>query len=215
MYTTNSIITASLLVGLLLITLSFVQYRRKALLMLRALFSARFFQQLLREGKLFNERINLYTILLDALMLPCLFWIIFHFYIPQLLEKYAFPPLLFFGSFLVIIIVLFGLSRLLLSYFSILFNYHEYKYLYSTCKSIYRFYNALLLMIMIPIIWYACIPELIIFVYLPLFLIIFFAFFVRFYKNISGISRIHFFVYFCTLEILPYLLIAKLLITNI
>jgi hypothetical protein len=34
-------------------------------------------------------------------------------------------------------------------------------------------------------------------------------------RSINGISRIHFFIYFCTLEILPYLLLIKLLIIKL
>jgi hypothetical protein len=202
------------MIGLLLITLSFVLYKRKALLMLRALFSTRYLQQLFREGKLANESIYLYSILLYLFAFPCLLIAFFQFYPPTLLDKYSVPHWLFY-------IIIFGapaamllISRFVLQYFTSVFNYQEERYLYVTIKALYRFYNALFLVIIVPIIWYARAPQFIFFVYIPAFLIIFSAFFIRFLRNISGISRIHFFIYFCSLEILPYLLIAKLLTLN-
>ena len=202
------------MIGLLLVTLSFVSYKRKALLMLRALFSARYFQQLLREGKLVNERINLYTILLNFIIFPCLILISFQFYIPEILET-VISSLLFYGIAFTGMIVIFMVSRFFLWYFTYIFNYQEHRYLYSSTKALYRFYNALLLICIIPVVWYARIPEIIYFVYIPLFMIIFLAFFTRFLRNITGMSRIHFFIYFCSLEILPYLLLIKWLIYSL
>jgi hypothetical protein len=51
-------------------------------------------------------------------------------------------------------------------------------------------------------------------VYLPLFLIMFCTFFYRFIRNINAKSRVYFFIYFCSLEILPYLVLAKFIIDN-
>jgi len=210
----NDIITLNVLIGLLLITLSFVMYKRKALLMLRALFSTRYLQQLFREGKLANESIYLYSILLYLFAFPCLIIIFFQFYPATLIEKYSITPwLLYVGTFAALMATL-SLSRLLLQYFTSIFNYQEQRYLYTTIKGLYRFYNALLLVIIIPIAWYSHTPQLIFFVYIPVFIIIFSLFFIRFVRNINGVSRIHFFIYFCSLEILPYLIIAKLLIIN-
>jgi hypothetical protein len=190
-------------------------YKRKALLMLRALFSTRQLQQLLREGKLANESIFLYSIFLYLFAFPCLALVFLQFFVPQLLDKINIQPLLLFGLLLGIIAILILASWLFLWYFTLIFNYQEQRYLYTNIKALFRFYNSLLLVIIIPLSWYSRVPEIISFVYLPLFLIIFSAFFIRFLRNIVGVSRIHFFIYFCTLEILPYIIAAKLLIINI
>jgi len=179
--------------------------------MLRALFSARFFQQLLREGKLTNERIYFYTILLHLVAFPCLLLTVFQFYIPQFSVAYLHKSALNYGIIFVAIVVLLGISRFTLWYFSAIFNYQEQRYLYTFTKTLYRFYNGLLLIAIIPITWYARVPNIILFIYIPLFVVIFCAFFIRFLKNIFGVSRIHFFIYFCSLEILPYLLLVKTL----
>jgi len=196
--------------GLLFVTLSFVSYKRKALLMLRALFSARYFQQLLREGKLTNERIYLYTTLINFTVFPTLILVFFHFYFPKAYTLFT-PPLLLYGILFVAMIIARVFSRLFLWYFTTIFNYQEQSYLYVTIKILYRLYNALLLLCTVPVMWFARMPEIIFFVYIPVFLIIFFAFFSRFLRNINGMSLIHFFIYFCSLEILPYLLLVKTL----
>ena len=203
------------MIGLLLITLSFVLYKRKALLMMRSLFSMRYLQQLFREGKLANESIFLYSILLYLFTFPCLIITFFQFYPPTLLESFSIPIGLLYAIIFGVLVVALLLSRFFLQYFTSIFNYQEERYLYLTIKALFRFYHALLLMCVIPIIWYARMPQLIIFIYLPVFIIIFSAFFILFLRNINGRNRIHFFIYFCSLEILPYLLIAKLFIINL
>ena len=210
---TNNIITFSLLIGLLFITLSFVLYRRKVLLVLRALFSTRYFQQLFREGKLTNEYIYFYPILLYFIAFPCLVLFFLQFYAPKVLEIYS--PLLLYGMACVGVATVFLGSQLFLWYFTTVFNYQGQRYLYITTKALYRFCNALFLIAIIPVAWYTRVPEIIFYVYIPFFTIIFFAFFIRFLRNINGMSRIHFFIYFCSFEILPYLLLIKLLIINL
>ncbi|MCL2247529.1 MAG: DUF4271 domain-containing protein [Lentimicrobiaceae bacterium] len=187
-------------------------YKRKTLLMLRALFSARYLQQLLREGKLTNEGLYFYSILLCFIAFPCLILTLFQFYPITLLETCSYWQVyaITFGIPVVGLII----SNSILQYFTEIFNYQEERYLYISIKTLFRFHNALLLLFVVPIIWYARIPELIFIVYIPMFIIMFLAFFVHFLRNISGVSCIHFFIYFCSLEILPYLLIVKLLTNN-
>jgi len=203
------------MIGLLIVTLSFVLYKRKALLMLRALFSTRYLQQLLREGKFTKESLYLYSIILYIVVFPCLIIAFFQFYPLALFEKYSLTPLEIYGIIFGILAAILLLSRFLLQYFTAIFNYQEQRYLFVTAKSLFRFYNALFLLSIVPVIWYSQIPVLIFFGYLPVFIIILSAFLILFLRNINGMSRIHFFIYFCSLEILPYLIVAKLLIINL
>jgi len=181
--------------------------------MLRALFSTRYLQQLLREGKSSNEQIYFFSVLLYFFSFPPLILIFFHFYVPQLFETYS--SLQIYGIGWCGVTVLFLLSRLFLWYFTTTFGYQEQRYLYTIIKTLYRFYHAISLVCLIPVIWYARIPELFFFIYLPDFLIIFSAFAIRFFRNLNRVNRIYFFIYFCTFEIMPYLLLIKLLIINI
>jgi hypothetical protein len=209
---TNTIITFTLLIGLFFITLSFVLYKRKVLLMLRALFSTRYFQQLLREGKFSNERLFFYPIFLNFITFPCILLVFFHFYTPKLIEDFS--PVLIYLITLGGTVTVMAISQLILWYFTTIFNYQEQRYLYSTIKTLYRFCNNLFFIIIIPIIWYTRVPELIFFVYIPFLLIVFLAFIILFLRNINGAYRIHFFIYFCSLEILPYFVLVKLLVAN-
>jgi len=182
-------------------------------IVLRALFSTRHFQQLFREGKLAYGYIYFYPIFLYLIAFPCLVLCFLQFYAPEVLKIYS-PLLLYTVTYVGVIVVLL-VSQLFLWYFTTIFNYQEQRYLYLTTKALYRFCNAFVLLAVISVVWYARIPEILIYIYIPLFLAIFFTFFIRFLSNISGTSRIHFFIYFCSLEILPYLLLIKLLITNL
>jgi len=180
--------------------------------MLRALFSTRHLQQLLREGRSTNEYTHAYSILLYLFVFPCLALTFFHFYLPNLLEISSLLKL--YGLVSGGVVVCFLVSHFFLWYFTAIFNYQEQRHLYLIIKTIYRFYHALLLACIVPIVWYACAPKLLFFIYIPLLMIILFAFFIRFLTNLNGASRIHFFIYFCSLEILPYLLLIKLLVIN-
>jgi len=181
--------------------------------MLRALFSTRYLQQLLREGKSVNEYTSVYSILLCFFVFPCLVLVLFHFYPPKLLAAYS--PLALYGMACGGVVVWFLISQFFLWYVTTVFNSQEQRYLYTILKTIYRFYHALLLVCIIPIVWYTYTPKLIFFIYIPFSIIILFAFFIRFSQSMNIANRIQFFIYFCSLEILPYLLLIKLLIISL
>ena len=182
--------------------------------MLRALFSKRYLQQLLREGKLLNERIYLYSTLLYFFTFPS--FVLSYFEVCVHEPKITIPePLQFYVIIFVGFILLFFVSHIFLRFFSNIFNYQEQRYLYATMKALFRFYHALFLMCFIPVVWFTRAPEMFYVVYILIFIIIFPTFFIQFLKNLNGISRIHFFIYFCSLEILPYLLLLKLLIIKL
>jgi hypothetical protein len=184
-------------------------FKRKALLILRALFSTRYFQQLFWEGKLANEIVFLYTILIQLVTFPCIILSFLYFYLP---EWYAArSPVSLYLYLCAGIAGALILSQLLLWFFTTIFNYQEQRHLYTTAKALYRFYHTLFLVFFIPVVWFTPLPQLILFVYIPFFIVIYIAFFIRVIRNLSGVSLIHFFIYFCSLEILPYLVLVKLL----
>jgi len=184
-------------------------YQRKTLLMLRAFFSTRYLQQLLREGKLTKERIYFYPVLLYLFVIPCFLLVLFNFI--DFKPFTNFKPHVLYGILGGGTVVALSLSHLCLSCFTTIFNYSEQKYLFLSIKTLFRFINAILLLCFIPVAWYAVIPNLLYYVYLPLYAIITFVFIFLFLKNVSKESGINFFIYFCSLEILPCLLLIKLL----
>ena len=208
---TNTIITFCLLIGLLFVTLSFVLHQRKALLMLRALFSNRCLQQLLREGKKAYDGLYLGSVIISCVVLPCIVTVLFYFYTP-LFNRFS--PLQIYGMCVGGTLASFFLSQLFLGYFTAIFSFQDEKYLYVVIKIFFRFYNAILLVFLIPLIWYTALPIFVFVLYFPLFIMLGSMFFIRFITNITGKSRVYFFIYFCSLEILPYLLLAKCIEIN-
>jgi hypothetical protein len=153
--------------------------------MLRALFSTRYLQQLLREGKLTKEYLYFFTILIYLVTFPSLLMAFFYFYFPETIVTFSYP-ILFYLFLSAVTVVAQQLSRIFLQYFTTIFNYQEQKYLYLSAKALYRFYHTLLLVSFIPVVWYARLPSLIFFGYIPLLIVIFITFFIRFLRNING-----------------------------
>jgi hypothetical protein len=142
-----------------------------------------------------------------------LFLVFFQFY--ELKALSVFSPLQIFG-------IIFGgvlsgilVAQLLLEFFTFCFNYQEQRYLYLSIKMVFRCINAILLLCIIPVVWYARLPEIIFYGYIPLYVFTSVALLILFLNNINRGGRIHFFIYFCSFEILPYLLLIKLLLIHL
>ena len=213
----NNIQIFILLVALLTITFSFAFHRRKVLIILRALFSLRYLQQLFHDGKFSNKKPYFYANLLYITTTPCMVFTFFRYATPQLVEKLVEKNVPYHLSFLLlflgICIVLIG-SKIILKFFTTIFNHQEQEYLYTTTKTLFRFYNAMTIICILPIVWFAGIRAILFFVYIPAFVIIFLSFIIQFLRIVNQSSRIHFFIYFCSVEILPYVLLFKLIINT-
>jgi hypothetical protein len=181
--------------------------------MFRALFSTRALQQLLREGRLASDSLGAYSIMLNIIVLPCFILAVFRFYTPYPFADSS--PLFIYGMVFGSVLLGTLLSNFFLFSFCTLFDFQEQKFLYIATKAMFRFYNAGFLVFTIPLFWYTILPQLIFFLYLPLFFVLFVSFFIRFVSNINAAIRIQFFIYFCTFEILPYVLIVKLIVDNL
>ena len=181
--------------------------------MLQSLFSTRSFQQLMREGKLASNSLKINSTLLILIVLPSFILSVFYFFRPNIFD--FFSPIVIFGITFGVVVICFLTSQFLLHIFCTLFEFHEQKFFYTAAKTLFRFYNATLLIFVLPLFWFTLLPKLIFFLYIPLFLLLFLSFFIRFVSNINTSSRIHFFIYFCTLEILPYILIVKWITVHI
>jgi hypothetical protein len=174
--------------------------------MLRAFFSNRQLQQLLREGKKGYDGLYSFSIILYVVVLPCILMTFSHYYTTLFND---FSPLQIYSMCVGGTVAAFILSQSFLWFFTTMFDFQEEKFLYSLGKTFFRFYNAALLVFMLPLLWYTMLPVLIFALYLPLLVILFCTFFIRFLSNINGRSRVYFFIYFCSLEVLPYLLLVK------
>ena len=188
-------------------------FRRRLDMIFRAVFAKNYANQLIREGNLFNERIGL------VLFLVYLQMISLFVYLSLPLFPGISPP--FDGGTLYLAIVgfffAFWLFKLLLSkIISLLFNTGEQAG--ELLANMYLF-NLFAGMMLIPLVACMAFADREIFFYISL-LIVFLIYAYRILREaqvglkITKFSAFHLFLYLCTLEILPIIVLAKILIRN-
>ena len=195
--------------ALLVLTLNVANHRRDFKATLQALFLPRVRSQFFRESKLYNEWCfylgTLFNILVQSLLVFYLVVILLPSFAGGINLKLLY--VLCFGATLFDFFFKWGNSTLLGKLFecsgdAALFNHS--KFFYFSDSSI-----ALLPILAATI--YLGMPVLL-FAYLPFFLTAYVMMVVRTLTlKSSALSLFQFFLYFCTLEILPYLIILKLL----
>ncbi|MEG1555701.1 MAG: DUF4271 domain-containing protein [Bacteroidales bacterium] len=197
-------------VVLALLTSIFVLYRRKAVLMIQSLFSQRFFSQLIREGKLLTERIYILLLAVVFLVQSLALVLIIDYFFPSLFSSYSF--LLKFAFAFIIFFVDYLLKMLSLYIFTLLFEYKDELYSWTLYKLFYLTLTSLFLYPIVVLVLYT--KQYYFFgLYIPVLLL---SFLLMAYKmftiNPKKINLFQFFIYFCTVEILPYLVGIKILL---
>ncbi|MBO4655114.1 MAG: DUF4271 domain-containing protein [Bacteroidales bacterium] len=201
--------TALFLVALLLLTVNAVLYRRKFVLSLQCLFSKRAFSQLSKEGKFFGEGTFIFSLpfILLAISL-CIRQLCVHFF-PLLFQDQPFMRSL---GIICLAVILFFLLKLVLNYFLLgVFDCSEERDLFHVLGFSFWLNSSLMLLLSEVIVQYTDFYAF----YLFSLLIISGLFVLKVYKNYVfksvKVNLFQFFMYFCTLEILPYAVIVKLL----
>ncbi len=197
---------------LILITLIIVNGRRKFSLIIRALFSARSRSQLLRESKPLGEWIYAFLLTYVFLTQGILFYLLISHFAAPVAAHFSAP--LLWLTCAAVCATDYTLKRINVFFLTGIFecpedrnNFKQNKFFYQVCNSL-----ALLPILMITVYtgWFSCL-----FFYIPFFLT---SYLMMLYQTLhlkSGqLNLFQFFLYFCTLEILPYLIILKIL-TNI
>ena len=95
---------------LLLFTLLLTSFRNKLYLTLRALYSQRFYTQLLREGKIMHERVAIFTLLFDLMTLSFGALVCMERFTPKVVEAFSYIGM--YGITLAVMTVLFLLKML-------------------------------------------------------------------------------------------------------
>lgn len=208
---TNNLPTLILFISLILITVIFVTYHQKFSLLFTSLFSQRHLSQLQREGKLANRNLFIWVHSIIFLIQALFIYIILDYYFPKVFN--LIDPNILYLSIFGIVVVDFILKR----FFSLLyfktFDYNDEYTSYKMYKMLFNFTNTILLMIIIPLSLYTNEWKLIL-VYFPVLFVTFsISSFKIFTINPKRIKLFQFFVYFCTLEILPYLVVLKFIIS--
>ena len=203
-------ITIVFSVILLLLTFVFVFYRRKIVLMIKALFSQRHFSQLLREGKLLNERIYLFDLFVIFLTQGLFIYFLLDKFFPTLFTSIS-PPI----CYLILVgLVLFDyfFKMLIALIFTYLFEYEEERNGYYLNKLFYYTLNSIALFPILILVHYTGIWQFLL-IYVPVFVSTYTLMCYRLFTlNTKKINPFHFFIYFCTFEILPYALLFKFLL---
>lgn len=202
-------ITGILVIILVLLAIIFALHRRKIILLLSSLFLSRYFSQLARESRIFTERVFLLDLSVIFLTQALFCYLLLKFYFP-----YTYSLLIPFVLFLVCVgaVIFDYLFKLLITYFfTYLFDYEEERVTYYSYKLFYLTLNSFILFIILALVVYTGCRSILL-LYIPIFLITFSTMSFRlFVLNSKKINPFHFFIYFCTFEILPYLIVVKVL----
>lgn len=206
----NNLATVVLLVALIFFTSIFVAYRHRVTLLLTSLFSQRHLSQLQREGKVANRDLFLWVQGIIVIVQALFLYIVLQFLFPKIFNY--FDSILLYFLLIGIVILDYVFKRVINFVYMSLFESSDEISLYTLYKLFFNFSNSVVLMIILPIALYTAYWKLL-FVYIPIFIITFsVSAFKLFTINASKLKLFHFFIYFCTLEILPYLAVLKLLI---
>ena len=193
---------------LFLLTLLVVSFRNKLYLTLRALYSQRFYAQLLREGRIIHERVAIFTLLFDLMTLSFGALLCLERFAPRLVDAFTYIGL--YGMTFAVLLVLFFFQMLVNNIYTALFDHPKeynamylYKYIFLTNVSFVLFPFLILAQFSGQFA--------VLYAYIPFFLVDFGLYLYKLMKiNPQKINLFQFFVYFCTLEILPYIVLGKM-----
>lgn len=201
-------ITGFSLVVLILLAWEFVLYRNKIALIIPSFFSQRYFSQLTREGRILDERFYFLNIIIVFLIQMLAVYAVIDYFFP-----------IFIGHWHPLLICLFALLGVIANYvfklvsayiFLYIFDCQDQFDLYNQYKFFYLTVNSLILFLILIFYFYTA-YQTIIFFYIPIFIVIFGLLSFRLFSlNQGKINPFHFFVYFCTFEILPSFLVVKI-----
>lgn len=193
--------------SLFLLTLIVVPFRRKLSLILRSLFSQRHFSLMVRESKILEERVFVFTLLFDLMVFALGILLLARKYYVPIVAKLS--EIGVFGILFVVLLFLYFLKFFGNYIYSILFDHPKERYYINLYKFVFLTLAATTLYpILIVIYFTGCFPLL--YVYIPIFVAYVIVLLYKLLKiNPRHINLFQFFLYFCTLEILPYVLLVK------
>ena len=195
---------------LLLFTMILITFRRKLLLIFRALFSQRHLSIIQREGKLLEDRISPFVLLFDLLTITTGLVMFCTTYIPRAMSKL--PFMAYIGIFFALLLAAYVLKLLCNELYANLFGKKKERAVINQYKFIFMTDFGALLFPMLIVIQYTGLRALYYVVTGVLFALLCVWFYRLMKINSTSRHRFHFFLYFCTLEILPWLVFLKILL---
>ena len=187
-------------------------YRRRMELIIRGVFAKNYANQFSREGNIFNERIGL------ALFVNYLAGISMFIYLsaPMLGLGAGIPPWLLYLAIVAFFYGFWLVKSLMVQVLSWMFSTGEHSRDLLMNMHLYNLFTGLVLLPLLPLMAYA---QPLVFFYISL-IIIGLIYFFRFLRlgfvgiRFEKFSVFHLILYLCTLEILPLIVLAKILSRN-
>lgn len=201
--------TAIVLLILFILTVLMVVYRHKFLLLLKCLYSKRAFSQLSKEGKIFSDGAFVFSVPLIVLSLAVALTLIVDTFVPNFQSELSFIQMC---GIVAVAVIAFYLLKVILNFFLFnIFEHNEESYDFHLVGSSFLLNSAVVLWISTILVKCTNLPH----VFFVTALIISALFILKGYKDLFFIAKkvnlFQFFMYFCTLEILPCLIVLKLL----
>lgn len=194
---------------LLLLAIIRTFHRNRFDLIVRSLFSQRFYSLLIQDGKIFRKPIFLLTLVCDILIFASTLQLIVRHFVVGLSDKVQ--DEIVYGILVAGLLILYFVKLISNHIYAKLYNCHAEAYPMNLYKFIF-ITNAAILLLPFLIIAQFSRFFVIIYAYIPILIVLFL---IYIYKliilNPKKINLFQFFIYFCTLEILPYLLLVKLI----
>ena len=206
----NSWITLIFCLLLFAFTMIFLTFRRKLTLISRALFSQRHFSLLQREGKIIEDRRSVFVLAFDLVTITTGLVMFCGTFLPSAVSQW--PFIAYVGLFLALLLGAYVFKLFCNEIYALLFDrdkerttINQYKFIFITDFSVFLFPMLILT-------HYSGLHA-VYYVIAVVFAALFTVWIYRMLKinSMSG-HRFHFFLYFCTLEILPWVLFLKVLL---
>jgi hypothetical protein len=208
-------ITGILIGGFIMVTWAYVFYFKRIRQIIQAPFSKCFINQLVRDGNLLRERV--------ALVLAAIYFLSFALLLFILNERYDTVHLASFTGFTFYLLILGGLllfwmiKFLFINLLAVIFKTQATSGEYLLNLVIFNLMNGLVLLPLMVLTLYLR-SEYLLFICLIFSLLLFLFRFVRGFLigiTLTKFSYLFLFVYLCTLEILPLLILLKFLIYHV
>ena len=201
--------TLIIILELLLLTINAVVNRRSLILSIQSLYSKRAFSQVSKEGKFFSEGAFIFSLPFVLLTWAMSILQLCSYYFPQFFEKLTYMQ--FFGIVCGVFAAFFLIKFLINLFLFEFFECSEKRYDFHVTAFSFLLNCSLALMLAQTVAQYTNFYA----IYIFIALIISGLFILKVYKDFilksKRVNLFQFFMYFCTLEILPCLVIVKLL----
>ena len=199
-----------MLVLLMLLATVVASSRGKVLQLVKALVVPRHFSLVLREGKIMEQRAFRFLLLFDMMTIALGVTTLVEIYKPELIGKFTYPVC--YGAALLALLLLHLLKVLLQNLYVYLFDRQKEKYNLHLHKFIYTTVVSLIMYVFLALVIFSRFLPLIN-IYFVVLVLITVLFFYNLYKiNPRGFNLFQFFIYFCTLEILPWVIMASFIV---